>query len=121
MGKDKSEGGFYAGPREAEPPSDTLMVRQLGDLEEAQLKKALQAYCPHIKAVRVCVDRSTRKSKGFGFVTLYSIADAQSAMSRIQQAECMLAGKQVSLTFARPLDRDEAGFQMPDEKKKAEK
>eukprot|EP00929_Paragymnodinium_shiwhaense_P003534 TRINITY_DN104099_c0_g1_i1.p1 TRINITY_DN104099_c0_g1~~TRINITY_DN104099_c0_g1_i1.p1 ORF type:complete len:499 (+),score=111.35 TRINITY_DN104099_c0_g1_i1:84-1580(+) len=104
-----------------EKPTDTLMIRQLGDMDEASLKKACQLYAPSIKAIRVCVDRSTRKSKGFGFLTLYSVADAVAVMSRIQAASCILAGKRVSLTYARPLNQDQAQAYTEDQAQKAEK
>lgn len=47
------------------------------------LRKAFQAHVPLVKAVRMMLDRSTRKSKGFCFVNFHSVSDAMSAKNRM--------------------------------------
>lgn len=91
-----------------ENPSDTLMVRLIGELEEHQIKKAFQAHVPLVKAVRMMLDRSTRKSKGFCFVSFYSVSDAMTARNRMVAAGSMIQTRKVAVTFAKPQNQEQA-------------
>jgi len=83
-------------------PTDTLMVRQIGDLTDNKLMKAFQNVVPTVKGVRILMDRHTRKSKGFGFVSFWSVSEAETAMSRLIAAGSMIDGRKVSISYAKP-------------------
>jgi len=91
-----------------ENPSDTLMVRLIGELEENQIKKAFQAHVPLVKGVRMMLDRSTRKSKGFCFVSFYSVSDAMTAKNRMIAAGSQIQTRKVAVTFAKPQNQEQA-------------
>ncbi|CAJ1339238.1 unnamed protein product [Effrenium voratum] len=91
-----------------ENPSDTLMVRLIGELEEGRIKKAFQAHVPVVKAVRMMLDRSTRKSKGFCFVSFYSVSDAMTAKNRMIAAGSVIDAKKVAISFAKPQTQEQA-------------
>lgn len=88
--------------------SDTLMVRLIGDLDEVQIKKAFQTHVPVVKSVRMMVDRSTRKSKGFCFVSFWSVSDAMTAKNRLAAAGSMIEHRKVALSFAKPQTHEAA-------------
>ncbi|CAE7690553.1 NCL [Symbiodinium sp. CCMP2592] len=91
-----------------EIPSDTLMVRLIGELEEARIKKAFQSHVPVVKGVRMMLDRSTRKSKGFCFVNFYSVSDAMTAKNRMLAAGSMIDSRKVAISFAKPQTQEQA-------------
>eukprot|EP00927_Polykrikos_kofoidii_P034987 TRINITY_DN29570_c0_g1_i1.p1 TRINITY_DN29570_c0_g1~~TRINITY_DN29570_c0_g1_i1.p1 ORF type:complete len:530 (+),score=121.00 TRINITY_DN29570_c0_g1_i1:218-1807(+) len=83
-------------------PTDTLMVRQIGEMTEEKIKKAFQAFVPAVRGVRIPMDRHTRKTKGFGFVSFYTVGEAVSAISRLQAVGSMIDGRKVAISFAKP-------------------
>lgn len=91
-----------------EIPSDTLMVRLIGELEEARIKKAFQSHVPVVKGVRMMLDRSTRKSKGFCFVNFYTVSDAVTAKNRMLAAGSMIDSRKVAISFAKPQTQEQA-------------
>eukprot|EP00445_Apocalathium_hangoei_P091535 CAMPEP_0204238494 /NCGR_PEP_ID=MMETSP0361-20130328/93897_1 /ASSEMBLY_ACC=CAM_ASM_000343 /TAXON_ID=268821 /ORGANISM="Scrippsiella Hangoei, Strain SHTV-5" /LENGTH=401 /DNA_ID=CAMNT_0051211269 /DNA_START=77 /DNA_END=1280 /DNA_ORIENTATION=+ len=91
-----------------ERPTDTVMVRNIGDFQEGDVMKAFQEVVPTVKSVRIVVDRSTRKSRGFCFVMFYSIAEAETAVSRLQAAGSLLSGRKVAISFAKPQTQEQA-------------
>jgi len=88
--------------------SEVLMVRLIGDLDEVQIKKAFQAHVPVVKGVRMMVDRSTRKSKGFCFVSFWSVSDATTAKNRMIAAGSLIGHRKVALSFAKPQTHEQA-------------
>ncbi|CAE7276418.1 NCL [Symbiodinium natans] len=91
-----------------EIPSDTLMVRLIGELDEARIKKAFQSHVPVVKGVRMMLDRSTRKSKGFCFVNFYSVSDAMTAKNRMLAAGSIIDSRKVAISFAKPQTQEQA-------------
>jgi len=89
-------------------PTDTIMVRQLGEIGEAGLQQAFCQVVPIVKSVRILTDRHTRKSKGFGFVQFWSVSEAETAMSRMLASGSMINGRKVSISFAKPQTHEEA-------------
>lgn len=57
-----------------------------------------------IKNALVVLDKETKASKGFGFVTFADVEDAQRAKDELQGAE--LSGKKISIDFAEARQRD---------------
>jgi len=99
------EGGFVTADGSVlERPTDTVMVRQLGDMDEVQLRRAVSAVVPaaSIRGVRILTDRGTRKSKGFGFVQFRSAGEAEAAFSRILASGAFIEGRKVSISYAKP-------------------
>lgn len=91
-----------------EVATDTLMVRQIGDLDEVKIKKAFQAHVPAVKGIRMMIDRSTRKSKGFCFVSFWSVSEAESAKNRMVAAGSMIDSRKVAISFAKPMTHEQA-------------
>lgn len=89
-------------------PTDQLMVRHIGDMDEEQLMAAFVSVVPLVKSVRILTDRRTGKSKGFGFVVFWSISDAETAMSRINAAGGMVGGRKAAISYAKPMTQEEA-------------
>lgn len=89
-------------------PTDQLMVRQIGDMDEDGLMAAFVAVVPLVKSVRILNDRRTGKSKGFGFVQFWSVSESETAMSRIHAAGGVLGGRRVSLSYAKPMTQEAA-------------
>lgn len=89
-------------PEEPERPTDSLMVRQIGELGEQRILKAFQAVVPSVKGVRMMMDRKTNKSKGFCFVSFYSVSEADTAKSRMIAQGSMIDGRKVAIGFAKP-------------------
>jgi len=83
-------------------PTDTLMVRQIGDMGEAQVMKAFRQVVPTVKSCRLLLDRRTRKSKGFCFVSFWSVSEAETALARFHAAGSLIEGRKVSISFAKP-------------------
>lgn len=85
-----------------ERPTDTLMVRQIGDLTEQAVKKAFQAVVPSMKGVRMMIDRKTNKSKGFCFVNFYTVGEAETAKNKMCATGSLIEGRKVAIGFAKP-------------------
>jgi len=89
-------------------PSHTLMVRHIGDLSEADLLAAVQAIYPSIESVKVVFDRNTGNSRGFGFVTFYSVSEAESAFAKMQAGGFVLCNRKVAVSFTKPQNEEQA-------------
>jgi cold-inducible RNA-binding protein len=53
------------------------------DLDEEKLKKLFGIYGLAVKSAKIIKDRSTGFSRGFGFVTIEDVEEAQRAISKI--------------------------------------
>ncbi|MDY0097082.1 MAG: RNA-binding protein [Candidatus Dojkabacteria bacterium] len=69
------------------------------NLNDEDLKNAFAEYGEVVEAV-IIMDRSTGKSKGFGFVTMSSAEEAQKAMAEMNGKE--LDGKALTVNEAKP-------------------
>lgn len=69
------------------------------NLNDEDLKTAFAEFGEVVEAV-IIMDRSTGKSKGFGFVTMSSVEEAQKAMAEMNGKE--LDGKALTVNEARP-------------------
>lgn len=63
------------------------------------LKQAFSAFGTVVDAV-VIMDKMTGRSRGFGFVTMGSDAEAQAAMEKLNQSE--LKGRKININEAKP-------------------
>lgn len=63
------------------------------------LKQAFSAFGSVVDAV-VIMDKMTGRSRGFGFVTMGSDAEAQAAMEKLNQSE--LNGRKININEAKP-------------------
>lgn len=63
------------------------------------LKQAFSAFGSVVDAV-VIMDKMTGRSRGFGFVTMGSDAEAQAAMEKLNQSE--LKGRKININEAKP-------------------
>lgn len=69
------------------------------NLNDEDLKNAFAEYGEVVEAV-IIMDRSTGKSKGFGFVTMSTVEEAQKAMAEMNGKE--LDGKALTVNEAKP-------------------
>ena len=53
------------------------------DLDDAELEEIFEKF-GRINSAKVAIDRDTGKSKGFGFVDMYSDADAKNAIENLK-------------------------------------
>ena len=53
------------------------------DLDDAELEEIFEKF-GRINSAKVAIDRDTGKSKGFGFVDMYSDADAKNAIESLK-------------------------------------
>jgi RNA recognition motif-containing protein len=72
-----------------------------GNLQE------LFAQAGQVKEVSVILDRTTRQSKGFGFVEMMTDAEAQKAIQMFNNFE--LGGRNITVSIARPREDRGAG------------
>lgn len=64
--------------------------------------KALFAEAGTVTDVAVITDRMTGRSRGFGFVTMGSDAEAQAAIEKFNQYE--LKGRKINVNVAKPME-----------------
>lgn len=89
-GGDRGGGGNFP-----EGPTKTLIIKSLSyDTNWQSLKDAFEG-CSHS---RVCTDRETGKSRGFGFVEFDSVDAAKSAMNSMNNQE--VDGRTISINYA---------------------
>jgi len=74
------------------------------NVTEGDLQR-LFAQAGEVKEVALIMDRTTRQSKGFGFVEMTTDADAQKAIEMFNNYE--LDGRNITVSIARP--REERG------------
>ncbi|MEZ6047598.1 MAG: RNA-binding protein [Planctomycetaceae bacterium] len=67
------------------------------NLEESELRRQFERY-GHVSSVRIIMDHSTRRSRGFGFVTMPSIEDADEAIQRMSGMS--IKGRQIRVSEA---------------------
>lgn len=99
---DDGAGAGAGAEAESDPPSDTLMIRNIGEISQESILQAVKAVVPTVKGVKMGVDRHTRKPKGFCFVHFTSVFEAESAKNRILAAGAVIEGRKVIITFAKP-------------------
>lgn len=66
---------------------------------ESELEEVFQQ-CGTVSSVQIVMDRETNRSRGFGFITMGSDAEAQAAIERLNGQE--LGGRQLRVSEARP-------------------
>ncbi len=79
-----------------------LFVGNLAWEVTAEDLKALFAEAGTVTDSAVITDRMTGRSRGFGFVTMSSDAEAQAAVEKFNQAE--LKGRKINVNIARPME-----------------
>jgi RNA recognition motif-containing protein len=81
---------------------DKLFVGNLSfDLKDEDLKAAFAQF-GEIKEASIIINKFNGRSKGFGFVTFASEADAQKAVAEMNGKE--LGGRQLTVSEAKPFD-----------------
>ncbi|MFQ5531916.1 MAG: RNA recognition motif domain-containing protein [Candidatus Nanoarchaeia archaeon] len=70
-------------------------------VDDAKLKEIFSAY-GEVSEATVIVDKYSRRSKGFGFVTFENDADADKAVSEMNGKE--VEGREVKVNEARPME-----------------
>ncbi len=77
------------------------------DLDNNDLKETFQAY-GDVESAQIIMDRDTGRSKGFGFVEMGNVDQAQAAIDALNGTE--VAGRTLTVNEARPQkDRSERG------------
>jgi RNA recognition motif-containing protein len=84
-----------------ETPTDTLVVRGIGDMTTRQLGDAFAHLTPRLKRVNIPTDKAG-KSRGLGWVTFFEIEEAELVYQRLKREGCMLSGRRVSVKFHEP-------------------
>ena len=88
--------------------SKKLYVGNLShDLDNNELRTVFQQY-GEVLSAQVIMDRETNRSKGFGFVEMGNVEQAQAAIDALNGTE--VAGRSVTVNEARPqADRGDRG------------
>ena len=66
---------------------------------ESELEEIFQQ-CGAVSSVQIVMDRDTNRSRGFGFITMGSDAEAQAAIDKLNGQD--LGGRQLRVSEARP-------------------
>ncbi len=66
---------------------------------ESELESVFQQ-CGTVSSVQIVMDRDTNRSRGFGFITMGSDSEAESAIERLNGHD--LGGRQLRVSEARP-------------------
>ncbi len=66
---------------------------------ESELEEVFQQ-CGAVSSVQIVMDRDTNRSRGFGFITMGSDAEAQAAIEKLNGQD--LGGRQLRVSEARP-------------------
>lgn len=90
----------------ASQPTDTLMVRHVGEQTETSIRDAFESFMPHIKSVKVPLNWAG-KPKSFGFVQFHSTSEAETALSRFRAAGSMIGGRRVVAVYAQPSSEED--------------
>ena len=76
------------------------------EVTEEDLEKAFEAF-GQIESIKIIKDNYSGRSKGFGFVEMPNNADAQSAISGLNEKE--LKGRTLKVNTARPRNENRGG------------
>lgn len=79
-----------------------LFVGNLDFTVVAEDLKALFAQVGTVVDAVVIMDKMTGRSRGFGFVTMSSEAEANDAVTKLNQAD--LKGRKINVNIARPME-----------------
>ncbi|HTK03181.1 MAG TPA: RNA-binding protein [Alphaproteobacteria bacterium] len=79
-----------------------LFVGNLDFTVVAEDLKALFAQVGTVTDAVVIMDKMTGRSRGFGFVTMSSDAEANAAVEKLNQAD--LKGRKINVNIARPME-----------------
>lgn len=89
------------------PPAQTLFVGNISfEADESTLTEYFQEH-GSINSIRLPTDRETGAPKGFGYVEMGSIEEAQAAFEALQGAD--VAGRPIRLDYAAPRDNSNGG------------
>lgn len=89
------------------PPAQTLFVGNISfEADESTLTEYFQEHGT-INSIRLPTDRETGAPKGFGYVEMGSIEEAQAAFEALQGAD--VAGRPIRLDYAAPRDNANGG------------
>jgi RNA recognition motif-containing protein len=81
-----------------------LYVGNLGDAVTADDLRVLFAKVGTVVEAKIIYDRYTNRSRGFGFVEMTTVEQAQEAISKLNEQE--LAGRQIKVAEAHPTRRN---------------
>jgi cold-inducible RNA-binding protein len=101
-GGDDYQGGGGGGGGSADPTGDEVKL-YIGNLDYATNEKKLReefAQFGEVTDVFLPVERSTSRPRGFGFVTMATRAAAESAISKMDQAQ--VDGRTIRVNESRP-------------------
>lgn len=89
------------------PPAPTLFVGNISfEADESTLTEYFQEH-GSINSIRLPTDRETGAPKGFGYVEMGSVEEAQAAFEALQGAD--VAGRPIRLDYAAPRDPSSGG------------
>lgn len=88
-----------------------MYVSNLGfHVSDADLRKLFEQY-GNVSSAKVITDRETGRSRGFGFVEMGAVSEANEAMSKLNNKE--VEGRAISISIARekaPQSGNRRGF-----------
>lgn len=64
-----------------------------------------------VDSSKIITDRETGRSKGFGFVEMSDISEADSAISKLHGAD--MGGRMLTVNEARPMEKRDNNFRKP--------
>ncbi len=76
------------------------------DVSDDELKELFSNY-GQVRSVKIIRDMFSQESKGFGFVEMPGLAEAQKAINELNTRD--LKGKKISVSEARPRTNDKRG------------
>lgn len=109
---------WQSGDPDEEIATDTLMIKNLAEIPEADLREAFEKIAPRIKSVRVIKDYAGHH-KGMGQVSFHEIHEATMALRHFRLAGCMVAGRKTTAEYLAP-STIEQKVEQEDKKQKAD-